>query len=450
MSTLFGLPPEDYHIFNTANNSHADSVTPKNDPSRIIMMSQRKDIVFYLQGSNLNWLMQQFTCKFIEILRREPEGPWQMKPDLYQYMTRGIFLAEVDVLYGEGIFKSCPTLCEDFWAFYEAIPVISRNIPTWMSPSSYVAQRKMLNNFRTWQLSCVSESNERKTGVDTTGPDDIWGTHYIRRMYERFRDLGFSEGGIATAMVGFLFLYVQPSLVRNQLIKVESTVANSIPASVWMMLYIFLDKDLRERVEVEISDAFDGGTDLVQTDKLMKAPLLNSICNEVLRLRVGSPFGRTSQSTVELTGGLKVLPGIPIMSVNWLGGLDTKFWNTGRIMPDQFDEHPLEQFWAERFLEYPDDTTSGPLRKDQTQPGETTLAGVSESRVGCARLITNGEALGKQIMLISVAVVLRELHIELQNPAAAATTGSKHRTLPFGSHAFDKAVPFKIRVRDRD
>jgi cytochrome P450 len=235
-----------------------------------------------------------------------------------------------------------------------------------------------------------------------------------------------------------------------------------------MMLYIFLDDDLRERVELEISDAFEGDKGVVQIDKLLKAPLLNSICNEVLRLRVGSLVGRTSESTLELSGGSKLQPGIPVMSANWLGGLDTKFWNTGRVMPDNTTEHPLDRFWAERFLEYHDDVASGPLHKDHLhgeEPPLTQAAGVGPVR--CARVVTNGlqshwfpfgggayrcpgEALAKQTMLVSVAVVLKELHIELQNPGIAAATGSKHRTLPFGSHAFDRVVPFRIRVRDAE
>jgi hypothetical protein len=126
--------------------------------------------------------------------------------DLYHYMTRRLFLAEVAVIYGESIFETCPTICEDLWSFYEAIPVISRKLPVWMSPRSYASRRKLLNNCRRWQLSCASGSHEGKDAVDTTGTDPVWGTQYIRRMYERFRDLGVSEGGIASSMMGFLFL----------------------------------------------------------------------------------------------------------------------------------------------------------------------------------------------------------------------------------------------------
>lgn len=231
-----------------------------------------------------------------------------------------------------------------------------------------------------------------------------------------------------------------------------------------MMLHIFLDDDLRDRVEVETSKAFGTTGDVVQIEKLIKAPLLNSICNEVLRLHVGSPFGRTSQSTLELPGGWKILPGMPVMSVNWLGGLDRQFWNTGQVLSDKSDEHPLEKFWAERFLEYEDDATSGPVRREELQRQGTPLIQSEESLDRTVKLVTTGlqshwfpfgggayrcpgEALGRQAMLISVATVLNELHIELQNPIEAAATKSKHRTLPFGSHTFDRSIPFRTCVK---
>lgn len=206
MSTLFGLSQNDFHIFRAAITSKEGCHIHKNDVSRSIMTNQRKDMVLYLTGSNLNLFMQRFTRRLVQRIRHESKDMWYFRPDLYRYMTRRIFLAEVEVLYGEDIFKVCPTLCEDFWSFYEAIPKLSKKFPTWLSPSSYATQKKMLDNFKRWQLSCVAQSNEDDTGSDTMDTEPVWGTHYIRRMYERFKDLGFSEDGIASAMVGFLFL----------------------------------------------------------------------------------------------------------------------------------------------------------------------------------------------------------------------------------------------------
>ena len=34
---------------------------------------------------------------------------------------------------------------------------------------------------------------------------------------------------------------------------------------------------------------------------------------------------------------------------------DEAVWNTGRTLPNGQQEHPLDKFWAERFLEYPND-----------------------------------------------------------------------------------------------
>lgn len=235
-----------------------------------------------------------------------------------------------------------------------------------------------------------------------------------------------------------------------------------------MMLHIIIDKDLTDRVQSEIASTFDYQSNNIKLDKLMKLPLFNSIYRETLRLHAASAVGRTPTLESELPGGWKIKPDVPIMTTNWLGGLDMSFWNTGRVLPDRTPEHPLDGFWAERFLEFSDDPLSGPIRKEQTHmplPAERPERKDSQDRV--VKLVTTGlqghffpfgggtsrcpgESLAKQTILGSVATVLHAFTIELRDPVRAAETKSSHKNLPFGSHAFDRLVPIKIRERSLD
>lgn len=45
-------------------------------------------------------------------------------------------------------------------------------------------------------------------------------------------------------------------------------------------------------------------------------------------------------------------------------------WNTGT----QEEPHPLNRFWADRFLVYPNDRTSGPLKKKPNANGTATTS----------------------------------------------------------------------------
>jgi cytochrome P450 len=58
-----------------------------------------------------------------------------------------------------------------------------------------------------------------------------------------------------------------------------------------------------------------------------------------------------------------------LFAVNWQGAHDEVFWNSGSIVNGKA-EHPVNTFWAERFLECPDDPIGGPIRK--TKPGIET------------------------------------------------------------------------------
>lgn len=136
------------------------------------------------------------------------------------------------------------------------------------------------------------------------------------------------------------------------------------------------------------------------------------------------------------------------------------------MLPSGAPEYPVETFWAERFLEYPEEAISGPIRKPEWSMYETrgrsSQKTVEDDRR--AKLVTAGlsgywfpfgggaskcpgEALASCTVLTSVAIVITSLNIELVAPGEAAKTRSKQRTLLFGSHAFDRLVPVRVRTR---
>ncbi|KAH8746781.1 cytochrome P450 [Diaporthe sp. PMI_573] len=241
------------------------------------------------------------------------------------------------------------------------------------------------------------------------------------------------------------------------------TIANSTPATIWMILHILLDQNLTVRVQSEIVAACSGSRE-IHMDKLMRAPLLSSVYHETLRLRVAGTVGRRCPgSDFYLVGGRQIRRNELIMFTNWVGGLDESFWNTGPLLSGIKPAYPVETFWAERFLRYPDEPHGGPLRRSGVPERRNGSRTVEDDRN--AQLVTSGiqghwfpfgggssrcpgEILAKKMILCSVATVMRSVEIQLIDPVAAANVGSHHRALPFfGSHAFNKAVPVIVSQR---
>lgn len=99
-------------------------------------------------------------------------------------------------------------------------------------------------------------------------------------------------------------------------------------------------------------------------DDLEYQPLLNSIYRETLRLRVAGSVGRKSTVKMHAPGGWEFGANILIMFPAWLSGLDDLFWNTGGSLPGGGSQYPVDTFWPERLLQYPNEPLSGPTRKE--------------------------------------------------------------------------------------
>ncbi|WDK17159.1 hypothetical protein CGRA01v4_08442 [Colletotrichum graminicola] len=217
LTVFFGLTPADYHVFNHEHISAFEAKKDKRystfheDPSRRIMELQRHDFITFLHGENLRVVMDEFSLNLGQLFRSHhshvpPSEPVNL-PDLYVFLRDSIFRAEVEALYGKHMFAICPSLCEDFWAFYEAFPVISRGSPRWLYPAQYLSRDKMLHNLDKWRRWCNSSSHQEDEELGNSVSSPIWGTQYVKNMVRRYEGLEFSDAGASSVLLGFLFVY---------------------------------------------------------------------------------------------------------------------------------------------------------------------------------------------------------------------------------------------------
>jgi hypothetical protein len=82
---------------------------------------------------------------------------------------------------------------------------------------------------------------------------------------------------------------------------------------------------------------------------------------ETLRLRVAMFVTRTPDEQSYDLGPWKCPPKMDMVLSSRTSALNPNIWNAGTT---EDPPHPLDTFWADRFLIYPDDPTSGPLKKE--------------------------------------------------------------------------------------
>ena len=157
--------------------------------------------------------------------------------------------------------------------------------------------------------------------------------------------------------------------------------------AIWNVIEVFRDKRLLSRVRAELTAAeFRGITSSQDVDKLMSLPLLQSIYAELLRLRieVQTVFsaGQEDIRINEWRFPKKSLVVVPAGAAH----KDPDFWNTRN------GEHPVECFWADRFLAYPGDPRSGPRRDCTTDGGRFKETPMTSSDPTKAKFVSSGLA----------------------------------------------------------
>lgn len=130
-----------------------------------------------------------------------------------------------------------------------------------------------------------------------------------------------------------------------------------------MILDIVLRPSLHAAITLEIQQCKDESGNLDIT-KLLTQTRFQAVYSETLRVRVAVALQR-----IPIVDGFKVGPwkfprNQMILASTWHEHHDNKIWNEG---PVNGISHPVDEFWAERFLVFPNDPNSGPRRPDSKQ-----------------------------------------------------------------------------------
>ncbi|RGP80721.1 7-alpha-hydroxycholest-4-en-3-one 12-alpha-hydroxylase [Fusarium longipes] len=449
----FGLPEPDVAIY--AGDDSGVDVKPASgwehvEQEKRFHFVQHRQLHSLLAGTALDAMINKYVEAFSKHIAEDttfPEHEWVEVDDLYDWFKNCLLRATVEALCGEEFLKLSPDFPEVFWSFDYHLPNLFRRLPRFIIPKSYQARDRLQDSmFRFHQYG-----QQNLDFTDTNMLEKDWtpefGSRLMTTRQKMFKNIGISPRGGAALDVGLIW----------------AVNANAIPAAMWMLLDILLDKNLTDRIIAEIEPSFHEKSLSFDADRLYSGPLLNSVYLEVLRVRVAAPVGRSSLIPNLKLGKWPIKQGVNMLSTSWYGGRDPDFWNTGSTLPDGSDEHPVNSFWAERFLKYDDDPASGPVRRTEikTAPRNTKRTPEDDKN---ARVVTEGTQgyfypygggtkmcpgrfFSKQQLMSGVAVALRAYEIELINPEAAAKVGPNMDYFPFGTIPPKGKVPARIRRR---
>ena len=242
--------------------------------------------------------------------------------------------------------------------------------------------------------------------------------------------------------------------------------ANSIPAVFWMIYEALQRPTLLSQALKEIVTS-QGWSSLnnkptMKVEALCNMPILQSMYAETLRLYTSLFTLRTSPHK-SLDIGNFTVPRNELLAVDSrVSAMDSSFWNTGSTNPDCEGPHPLNKFWAERFLVFPEDPNSGPLRFKPSKlegPGPESSSHVHDKNphftmdglagawlpFGGGNRQCPGRNFAKQEIIVGFAIMFSMMDIELLDTNDVAPQGPDMKFYGLGTLPPKGKVPFRMR-----
>ncbi|KAI0483446.1 cytochrome P450 [Xylaria cf. heliscus] len=395
----------------------------------------------YLSGTSLKTITERFMGYLVsEIASNKTtassDNDWVELPDLYDFWKNIVFVAALNALYGPLLLKLNPDFVQEFWDYNAAIPTLMMGFPRWLTPKAYEARDKVLTGIKKWHRHALERSDVTNTEAEW---DDSWGSAYLKVRYNFRSPVDHMDADAHAA---------------DDLALLVAANANAVMCSAWFILETLREPTLIPKLLAEVDRARKpGSTNSLDINVLCSQPLLQSIYAETLRLRIGLMINRTSQHREVRIGPWKFPPNRPIAISSMVVATNPQIWG------DRNGEKPLDKFWAERFVLYPDDEQSGPwsldrrdnLGVDQKPKQDTpifTMDGMSDGWIpyGAGEFMCPGRHFAKQEMIGSFAVFLDNYDVEILLPDGWVPEPDMKY---FGTGALPpkKAVPFRIRRR---
>ncbi|KAF2122169.1 cytochrome P450 [Lophiotrema nucula] len=350
LMTLFGLAEK-----LARNYLVEDSVVDgKDDPatSKHIGSISHHLIAGFLTGPGLSRLWGRYEKElgehFAQASKQESSG-WIEQDDFTDLFAIDFTKLSLRALVGPVLLQLDPDFPRRFQEYSYALPHLLRGEPRWWSPKPYQVRDSLVTSIKKWHE--FARENFTPDSVAPDGDEDpYWGCAFFRKRQEVLGGI-YEQDYDALASEDFGFIY--------------GSHHNVTFASFWVAFEVYRNATLLARVRSEISASTSATSSTgFDVDKLCKSPLLQSIWAETMRLRVHIFNTRNTRNEEHNINNWIIPKNSTVFLTSTPAHMDESEWNTG-----ENNEYPLDTFWAERFIKYPNNPHSGPMRKCATNSG---------------------------------------------------------------------------------
>ncbi|CAG9986900.1 unnamed protein product [Clonostachys byssicola] len=458
MERSFGISPRGLALYAADDSGFGAQPQPQSkvDPENRVLYQIHNLVNQNLAGSSLSVITEKFQ-EFLatELSSIEAIGPdWTDVPDLGEFLQVHVMSAALKAMFGTYILSLNPTFIDDFWAWNPEMGTLFMGLPKWLAPSIYEKRERVLQNIMRWHDYAHAHFDCHKVADEDPAWEPYFGSKFSRKRQALFsRWEAMDKRSRAAEDMSFIW----------------ASNANSVGGSIWFLLELLLDPALQDRMMNEFRSAMvhpksSTSVPTFNVDRLTSGALCQSVYAETLRLRVAIMIGRKAKYDMDFSGWF-VKENETVAISNTIEAMDTSIWNTGT----EGDPHPLETFWADRFLIYPGDKTSGPVKRqlasenssketetieiERNDPAPSPAPQFSVKGVGNSWVPFSGgprhcpgRHFAKQEMILVAAMVMSAFEIELKvEPGWRPKNDTKY--FGFGTMPPSGIIPCRIRRR---
>ncbi|KAI0413526.1 Pfs, NACHT and ankyrin domain protein [Xylaria grammica] len=354
---------------------------------------------------------------------------WTEMGDFWHFIQDTVGISIIEAIFGPSLLQMHPEFVRGLVELDHLVPPLLKGVPNSKATNT---SRVLFGQLKSWAKYAESHFAEESIYTDGDG-DPFWGSSWTRSRHQH--SLAAFEGDATTA---------------HDLAIAWGSIAQVLPCTLVASSHVLKDRLLVRRIRQELVPDWNRGRPVeCDSRQLSTSILLSSIYAETLRMHITAFI-----PVVPMHGNLHLGKWeIPKKSFGLIStGVLHKnpdIWNTKSGI------HPVDAFWAERFIVDPSDPESGPInprtvtipvpeRRKNDQP-YFSLKGLEGVWVpyGGGQHMCPGRFLAKLIITSSVAILCSHYDVEFRKDPIAFGTGR----FGLGPEHPLRETPFRIRRR---
>ncbi|KAI0167596.1 cytochrome P450 [Pestalotiopsis sp. NC0098] len=345
---------------------------------------------------------------------------WRDEADLSAFFQEHIGSSLINTLFGETLLEDHPAFLDDLWEYDDNVIKLIQRLPHIWIQKTYQIRDSLKAAVKEWHRKAT-------LGRKGSSTENLWGTQMMKERYQLLMNATGQD---------------EDSVASTDLALIWASVTNVVPSTTTLALQIFKSQSITSAVEAHLS-ALPQPPSWKDVESI---PLLNSMYAETLRYGVQIHIPRTSPNQPVSIGDTTIPTNKLLIANTWFEHTNEDIWNTRN------GEHPLNEFWPERFIVDPHDRSSGPAKHPRTNNEDLkgpqfSLDGLEGAFIpfGGGQHACPGRLLAKRIMIMSVAHLIQKFEIEIDHDAGDRALEYSSERFGFGVRTPRGPVRFRIR-----